>query len=118
MASRREQGLVLAYAEYLEGQGHTVSRGKYRPAGSDSVLASDLVDETDRVLYEAKGDVRRASVRMAIGQLLDYRRFEPPSTNLSVLLPRMPVQDLIDLNLTVPASAVWRTTDGFASLQP
>ena len=118
VASRREQGLVLAYVEYLESQGHTVSRGKYRPDGSDSVLASDLVDETDRVLYEAKGDVRRASVRMAIGQLLDYRRFEPPSTSLAVLLPRMPVQDLIDLILTVPASAVWRTTDSFASLQP
>ena len=117
-ATRREQSLVLAYVEHLESQGHTVTRGKYRPDGSDSVLASDLVDETDGVLYEAKGDVRRASVRMAIGQLLDYRRFEPPSMSLAVLLPRMPVQDLIDLILTVPASAIWRTTDGFASIQP
>ena len=117
-ATRREQRLVLAYVEHLENQGHTVSRGKYRPDRSDSVLASDLVDETNGVLYEAKGDVRRASVRMAIGQLLDYRRFEPPSMGLAVLLPRLPVQDLIELILTVPASAVWRTTDGFASIQP
>ena len=76
-ATRREQSLVLAYVEHLESHGHKVSRGKYQPGGSDSVLASDLVDETDGVLYEAKGRVRRASVRMAIGQLLDYRRFEP-----------------------------------------
>ena len=118
-ATRREQGLVLAYVEHLESQGHTVTRGKYRPDGSDSLLASDLVDETDGVLYEAKGDVRRASVRMAIGQLLDYRRFEPPSMSLAVLLPRMPVQDLIDLIVAVPASAVWRTSnDGFTSIQP
>ena len=117
-ATRREQSLVLAYMEHLEGQGHTVSRGRYRPGDADSVLASDLVDETDRVLYEAKGDVRRASVRMAIGQLLDYRRFEPPPMSLAVLLPRKPVQDLIELIRTVPASAVWRTTDGFASIQP
>lgn len=118
VASRSEQGLVLAYAEHLEAQGHTVSRGKYRPDGSESVLASDLVDETDRVLYEAKGDVRRSSVRMAIGQLLDYRRFEPTATSLAVLLPREPAPDLIDLITTVPASVVWRTADGFASVQP
>ena len=118
VASRREQGLVLAYVGYLESRGHAVSRGKYRPTGRNSELASDLVDETDLVLYEAKGDVRRASVRMAIGQLLDYRRFETPSMSLAVLLPRKPVQDLIDLILTVPASVVWRTADGFASLHP
>lgn len=117
-ATRREQSLVLAYVEHLENQGHKVTRGKYRPDGSDSVLASDLVDETDGVLYEAKGDVRRASVRMAIGQLLDYRRFEPPSMSMAVLLPRKPAQDLINLIHTVPASVVWRTTDGFASCQP
>ncbi|MCY3568554.1 MAG: hypothetical protein OXH38_07990 [Chloroflexi bacterium] len=117
-ATRREQSLVMAYVEHLESQGHKVTRGRYRPDGSDSVLASDLVDETDGVLYEAKGDVRRASVRMAIGQLLDYRRFEPSSMGLAVLLPRQPVQDLIELILTVPAAAVWRTNDGFASVQP
>ena len=116
VATRREQSLVLAYIEHLESQGHTVSRGKYQPSGSDSVLASDLVDETDGVLYEAKGCVSRASVRMAIGQLLDYRRFEPPSIRLAVLLPRKPNEDFIDLILRVPASVVWRTGDeaGFA----
>ena len=116
--TRREQSLVLAYEEHLASQGHQVMRGKYRPAGSDSALASDLVDETDGVLYEAKGHVRRASVRMAIGQLLDYRRFEPPTTRLAVLLPRRPSEDLIDLILKVPASVVWRTDDGFESLEP
>ena len=55
---------------------------------------------------------------MAIGQLLDYRRFEPSSMRLAVLLPRQPAQDLIELIHSVPASAVWRTKDGFASSQP
>ena len=117
-ATRREQSLVLAYVEHLESQGHKVSRGKYQPGGSDSVLASDLVDETDGVLYEAKGRVRRASVRMSIGQLLDYRRFEPPSMRLAVLLPCKPDEDFIDLILSVPASVVWRTKEGFARIQP
>ena len=75
----------------------------------------DLVDETDHVLYEAKGDIRRSSVRMAIGQLLDYGRFEPSSMKLAVLLPRQPVQDIIELIRSVPATAVWQTKHGFAS---
>ena len=117
-ADRREQRLVLAYRDHLESQGHKVKRHRYSLPGSGSPLACDLVDETVHVLYEAKGDVRRTSVRMAIGQLLDYRRFERTPMNLAVLLPRQPPQDLIDLIRSVPASAVWRTEDGFVSAEP
>lgn len=116
-AARREQILVLAYRRHLLTQRHKVMRHRYG-LGSDPSLVCDLVDETDNVLYEAKGDVRRSSVRMAIGQLLDYRRFEPPSTSLAILLPRKPAQDLIELIHSVPASAAWRTKDGFESTQP
>ena len=114
-AERREQTLVLAYRDYLESQGHRVTRHRYSPPGSGSLLACDLVDETAQVLYEAKGDVRRPSVRMAIGQLLDYRRFESTSMGLAVLLPRQPPQDFIEFIRSVPAAVVWRTNDGFAS---
>ena len=117
-AARREQSLVLAYVDHLESQGHRVTRHRYQLHGSGPALVCDLVDETDHVLYEAKGDVRRTSVRMAVGQLLDYRRFEPPSINLAILLPRQPARDLIELIRSVPSSAVWRTKDGFAGMQP
>ena len=117
-ADRREQRLVLAYRDHLEHQGHKVTRHTYSLRDSCSPLACDLVDETARVLYEAKGDVRRASVRMAIGPLLDYRRFERGPISLAILLPRQPNQDLIDLIQSVPASAVWRTKDGFADAEP
>ena len=116
-AARREQSLVLAFAYHLERRGHRVMRHRYQLDSSTPALACDLVDETDHVLYEAKGDVRRSSVRMAIGQLLDYRRFEPPSMSLAILLPRKPARDLIELIRSVPASAAWRTKDGFASIQ-
>lgn len=112
-ATRREQSLVLNYVKYLEGLGHKVTRHRYSLQGAAPALVCDLVDETDHVLYEAKGDVRRSSVRMAIGQLLDYRRFEPPSMKLAVLLPRQPAEDLIGLIHSVPATAVWRIKDGF-----
>ena len=124
-ATRREQGLVLAYRDHLESKGHTVTRHTYTLSGSGATLACDLVDETARVLYEAKGNVLRTSVRMAVGQLLDYRRFEPtssgggrssPPMRLGVLLPRDPARDLIDLIRSVPASTVWRTHDGFKDI--
>lgn len=114
-ATRREQGLVLAFAQHLKNQGHRVMRRWYHPGGSIPPLVCDLVDDTAHVLYEAKGDIRRMSVRMAIGQVLDYRRFEPSSTSVGILLPREPVPDIVDLIRSVPASVVWRTEDSFAS---
>ena len=117
-ADRRESTLVLDYRDHLASQGRRVTRHLYPLHEGGSPLACDLVDETEHVLYEAKGDLRRPSVRMAIGQLLDYRRFERTPMSIAVLLPRQPAQDLVDLICSVPASAVWRTTDGFASSQP
>ena len=49
------------------------------------------------VLYEAKGDVSRESIRTAVGQLLDYRRHIDPTPTVAVLLPRRPKADLLDL---------------------
>ena len=95
-----------------------MKRHMYPLYGSVSALVCDLVDETDHVLYEAKGDVRRNSIRMAIGQLLDYRRFESLLMSLAILLPRRPTQDLIELIHSVPVSAVWRTKDGFTLATP
>ncbi len=45
---------------------------------------------------EAKGTVRREAIRMALGQLLDYRRFLDKSRRV-VLLPGPPRQDLCEL---------------------
>ena len=115
-AMRREQVLVHAYAEHLKAQGHLVTRRTYKSGESAQPLACDLMDKTQNVLYEAKGDVRRASIRMAIGQLLDYRRFEDESIDLAVLLPRQPSRDLVSLILSVPAIAVWCSRDGFETV--
>ena len=116
-ATRREQSLVRKYTNHLRDRDHEVTRHRY-PLGSGSALVCDLVDETDQVLYEAKGDVKRTSVRMAIGQLLDYRRFEKPPKSLAILLPREPAADLIALIHSVPAFVVWPTKGGFESSQP
>jgi 5-methylcytosine-specific restriction protein A len=94
---RREALLSDRFQAFLEFHGRTVRRYRVKPAGSLSTLLTDLYDVTASVLYEAKAASTRECVRMAIGQLLDYRRFVPPASRLALLVPTPPALDLIDL---------------------
>jgi hypothetical protein len=51
-----------------------VCRLKIVVAGDTKPLFTDLYDKTTGTLVEAKGSVKRESIRMAIGQIADYRR--------------------------------------------
>ncbi len=113
-AVRREQGLVLRYASHLEAQGSVVSRFSVVPPSEVGAIICDLHDETRAHLVEAKGSGSRAEIRMAIGQLHDYRRFAPATTALGVLLPSRPRSDLEALLGEARVSAVWETDTGFA----
>jgi hypothetical protein len=113
-ADRREQALVLAFRDHLLQQRHEVARLKIVPAGEAKPLFSDLIDRTTNTLYEAKGSVERGAIRMAIGQLMDYRRFVQPSPRLAVLLPSKPRDDLRNLLTSVDVGIVWRDGNGFA----
>lgn len=95
---RREARLSDRFQELMEGKGRPMKRFQLRVEGSASPLVTDLYDETDHVLYELKGSTDREAVRMAIGQLLDYRRHVvPPNPTLAVLLPSEPNDDLKEL---------------------
>ncbi len=109
-AERREQQLVLHYQAHLEGQGHKAVRHKYTVDGRS--LYCDLYDETSGCLYEAKGDVTRESLRMAVGQLLDYARFYEVAPALAVLLPRRPSEDMFQYLKSVSVAIVFRDADG------
>jgi hypothetical protein len=93
---RLESEIVNEYQTYLRARGHAVVRHQYTVGPDHEALFCDLFDETDWILFEAKGDVTREKLRMAVGQLFDYRRFylkeRPPV--LAVLLPRRPSNDL------------------------
>ncbi len=115
-ADRREQTLVLAFRDHLLQQRHEVARLKIVPAREAKPLFSDLMDRTTNTLYEAKGSVQRGAIRMAIGQLMDYRRFVQPSPRLAVLLPSRPRDDLRDLLTSVGVGVVWRDGDSFAEV--
>lgn len=96
-ALKREADLLARYQAHLEGRGHRCVRYRIRPPGELRDLYTDLVDETQNVLYEAKGVATREAVRMALGQLLDYGRHLPTAPALAVLLPARPARDLLDL---------------------
>lgn len=93
-AIRREAGLVLSLRDYLASNGQRLVRHRVRPEGQAFALLTDAYDSSEGVLYEAKSDATRQSVRMAIGQLMDYRRFMPENTRLAILLPVLPAWDL------------------------
>jgi hypothetical protein len=114
-AERREQELVLGLESYLRALGHDVSRLKIVPPGERRPIFCDLVDKTRNVLIEAKGSVTRDAVRMAIGQLMDYRRFAPEGAQLAVLLPEAPREDLRDLLGSAGVGAIYPDGAGYAT---
>jgi hypothetical protein len=91
---RQEQELLLRYADHLRRGGAVVSRRIYRVGGARP-LACDAFDETNNVLIEARAATDRNSLRLAVGQLLDYARFHHPRPVLRVLLAREPGPDLV-----------------------
>lgn len=113
-AERREHALVLAFRDCLLGKGHDVAHVKIVPSGEAKPLFADLIDRTTNTLYEAKGTVERGAIRMAVGQLLDYRRFIEPAPRLAVLVPTMPRQDLREYLSDAGVGLVWREGRRFA----
>jgi hypothetical protein len=118
VAVRREGQLLKAYRAHLEDLGHEVGRNKIKPVGERNPLFTDLYDETENVLVEAKGNVTREAVRMAVGQLFDYRRYIKAIRELAVLLPERPRTDLVDYCASLEIATIWRTEDSFTKHKP
>ncbi|HET9677088.1 MAG TPA: hypothetical protein VFP21_06255 [Solirubrobacterales bacterium] len=114
-AERREQKLVLALEKHLINLGHTVNRQRLLPSGEARPIITDLFDATTGTLIEAKGTVERNAIRMAIGQLLDYRRlFSPGEVHyIAALFPREPRADLCALLSEQGIAVIYRAADGF-----
>jgi hypothetical protein len=111
-AVRREQPLVLAYTAWMRNRGSEIKRLKFRPPNTPHHLLNDVYDKTRNNLVESKADASRPSIRMVIGQLMDYRRFAE-GARLAVLTERRPPRDLEDLLGTLGIACIWRTQDRF-----
>ena len=113
MRQRGEASLVLAYSGFLQQHGHEVSGRHYLAEGESRPLRADLLVKDLNVLVEAKSTDARYAIRSAIGQLYDYRRFEPSTPELAVLVPTEPVPDLRRLLDGLSIGCVWPRGDGF-----
>jgi hypothetical protein len=117
-ARRTEAELVANYSRFLTRQGHRTSRNRIVPAGEAAQLYTDLFDHTDNVLVEAKGNATRSAVRMAVGQLLDYRRHITPRPRLAALFPVEPRSDLRDFCTSVNIATIWNDGTSFERAEP
>jgi hypothetical protein len=97
---------------HLAAKGVTVSRKKYR-AGQVRPMFCDLWVGGRHALIEAKNSDAREALRMAIGQLYDYRRFHELPVCLAVLLPYKPNPDGLALLQSAGIEAIWPHGAGF-----
>lgn len=109
IAQKREQELVKAFETVLTARGSKVNRFKIIPKGSTSPLFTDIHDATNGILYEAKADATRNSVRAGLGQLLDYGRYVDGKPR-RLLLPAKPSDDLLELLVEHDIAVLWRNT--------
>jgi hypothetical protein len=112
-AERREAKLVASFRDFLRAKGDKVTRLKIIPKGEAKPLFSDIYVKSSKLLVEAKGTVERGSIRMALGQLLDYRRFVDKDTRCAILLPSKPRDDLLALVIGCGFELFWREAEGF-----
>lgn len=115
---RREGQLMTAFEAFLTEAGHEFKSFQITVEGEPGALVPDLYDVTANVLYEAKGLTTRANVRMAVGQLLDYRRLlkkdVPEGLRVAVLLPTQPTADVREWLESEDITLVVQDTDGFS----
>ncbi|THV43488.1 hypothetical protein [Glycomyces buryatensis] len=93
---RREAELIDRYTAFLKANGHVAKRKRITIEGVPASFLTDVHDETDNVLYEAKSRASRDLIRLAIGQLHDYQR-NVRARRTAVLLPEAPIEDLREL---------------------
>lgn len=107
---RAEAQLVTRYLAWRQARG-TRLRAALLTDGSNS-LRADLYDPEENLLIEAKADSSRDHLRYAIGQLLDYRRHMHPRPGLAVLLPALPVADMVELLAELSIAIIVEEPDG------
>ncbi|URQ66597.1 hypothetical protein M9C83_08085 [SAR86 cluster bacterium] len=98
---QKERELVKRYKKHLiKNNIGELEKNKIKINASDESVTLETdgwVHET-KTLIEAKASSTRSDIRMAIGQLHDYKRHHiPKPEKLAILLPSQPREDLVDL---------------------
>jgi hypothetical protein len=107
--SQPEARLVERFKDWLEASGcRRPAAIKFPAGGGETWAEADLWIPEKNQLVEAKADATRESVRMAIGQALDYAHLASlfietedfpglKGTQPTILLPTLPTADLLEL---------------------
>jgi hypothetical protein len=111
-AEKREMRLVEAFSTYLVHIGRQPARLKIIPAGEAKPIFCDIYVQSLGLLVEAKGSVERGSIRMALGQLIDYSRFVVAESK-ALLLPSRPRDDLLALIQSAGMGVYFPSADNF-----
>jgi hypothetical protein len=106
--ARSEARLLAEYARFLQTAGHKIGRKEIPIKGEKGRIRCDLYNYSRKQLVEAKGSTTRVAIRMAIGELADYRRYLPKQVTPAVLLPERPSRDLEDLLSTQMIAVIWQ----------
>jgi len=103
-----EARLVDDYVEWV-GNAARFGHNYIRSAG----LFVDLFDLTHWRLIEAKSNSSREAIRMAVGQLLDYKRYyDGRHPSLAVLLPEKPSVACRQYVADSKINLIWKTPAG------
>ncbi|WP_210085557.1 hypothetical protein [Mycobacterium sp. OAE908] len=114
--TRKEAKLQKRYERYLNNAlRHKTCR--HEICVDDQTLYTDLYDETIDDLIEVKSSVERSTMRLALGQILDYAKIINP-TNRTILVPRRPVRGIIELFHHHGVRVVWRDGQTFIASRP
>ncbi len=112
-AQARERALVEKYLAWLGGSERV---GVLRYDSADGKLEADVYDYDRALLIEAKASVGREDVRMAVGQLSDYRRWAPCPDQVAVLLPERPSEPILRFLRDLGVGLIYPVGDGFVEL--
>lgn len=91
---RREGMLQNRYVQQLRSLGHGVC--SYEIPIDGQIFRVDMYDETTEELIEVKSSIDRVTMRLALGQVLDYARVLQPKLR-TVLVPERPADGLVAL---------------------
>jgi hypothetical protein len=99
---KKEARLVEEYNLYRKGKKlEDLKRHSLQPPLFKTNFFTDGFEAESKTLIEAKKSHKRENIRMAIGQLLDYRKLLEEDNvkvnNLAILVPSCPSKDLLEL---------------------
>ena len=110
-----ENKLQNRFGKFMEYAGEPPERVSIKIEGIKGALYPDFVLPHRQLVVEAKPTVSREHVRLAIGQVLDYRHLLAMNNqvfNAAILLPGLPRPDLVSLANSLGISLIIEGDDG------